>query len=134
MYFRLKGSLSISDPITITNSIQTIMTLSELVTIETTFYSRVLTNDLDLSKNITPLFPTKEHLKKYMSKIFCWIYFPFLLLMIFGFRKSCLSLVSSLFQIVTNMTIGSQLSESLWILESGPLLHHPIHHLCQPCW
>ena len=53
------------------NSPKILMTVSELVTIETTFYSRVLTNDLDLSKNITPLFPTKEHLKKYMSKIFC---------------------------------------------------------------
>ena len=46
------------------------MTVSELVTIETTFYSRVLTNDLDLSKNITPLFPTKEHLKKYICQRF----------------------------------------------------------------
>ena len=90
------------------------MTVSELVTIETTFYSRVLTNDLDLSKNITPLFPTKEHLKKeiYVKDFLLNIFSVSSVLMIFGFRKSCLSLVSSLFQIVRNMTIGSQLSES----------------------
>ena len=55
------------------------MTVSELVTIETTFYSRVLTNDLDLSKNITPLFPTKEHLKKeiYVKDFFAEYIFCF---------------------------------------------------------
>ena len=88
------------------------MTESELVTIETTFYSRVLTNDLDLLKNILTLSDKGSTKEIEASNLFCQIYFSFLLMMIFGFRKSCLSLVSSLFHIVMNMTIGSQLSES----------------------
>ena len=62
--------------------------------------------------------PQEIHVKDFLLNIFS----VSSVLMIFGFRKSCLSLVSSLFQIVRNMTIGSQLSESpgeSWVRSSS---------------